>query len=194
MDFSNPDLGSPVAYVVAFALPLIDGVIPLVPAQALTVAIGAAAAGGDWRAFLLLALAAAGAWCSDNIAYWIGRRHGEKVARMLLRGKKGEQAREWGERQLRERGTPLVVLARVIPGGPTPITLAAGLSNMAARRFRWAAAAGAVIWAGYGFVLGAIGTGIGGGSWWIGLLVGLALLAVVNGIVAGINKLRKRGR
>lgn len=184
------DLGHPVTYLVAFGLPLVDGVIPLVPAQALVIAFGVVAGTGDIRAVPLLGLAALGAFFSDNIAYLLGARYGQRIADRLLRGKQARKTRAWAEHALRAHGTGLITASRVVPGGPTPITLMAGLAHVAPRRFRIAAAAAALLWVAYGCATGALGETAALGHPLVGLAAGLLLAAAINAVIVYLARHR----
>lgn len=148
------DLASPVSYAVVVVLALIDGVIPLVPARTAVIGLGVLAGSGRAAAYLLLAVATAAAFVSDNVSYWLGAHYWPRIQPVLFRGARTRRAWGWVERQLRLHGATLVVLARVLPGGPTPITLSAGSVGLRRRTFRLAALAGAVLWSLYAFGVG----------------------------------------
>jgi membrane protein DedA with SNARE-associated domain len=132
---------------------------------------------GNWLAYPLLAVGSIAVFFSDNLAYWLGVRYWNRIQGALLRGSRSRHLWEWVKRQMDSRGTMLVVLARVIPGGPTPITLTAGATGFPRRRFVYAAAAGAALWAAFAFSLGLFGDTLFGQQPLIALLaaVGVAL-------------------
>ena len=173
------DLSSPVAFLVVAGLALIDGVIPLVPARTAVIAVGVVAGAGDARAYPLLALATVAAFVSDNISYWIGRRFWPRIYGAMFGGPRGRRMWGWVEGQLRRRGAVLVALSRVIPGGPTPITLTAGMVGIPRRRFRLAAACSAVLWSAYAFSVGMFGEAVAGDPL-LALVVALTLAGAVN--------------
>lgn len=184
------DLSSPWAFVVVFLLALVDGVIPLVPARTALIALGVVAGTGDVRAYPLLALATAAAFVSDNVAYWIGARYWSRISRALFRGARSRRGWAWVEDRLRRHGTGLVALARVIPGGPTPITLTAGLVGIPKRSFRLAAACSAVLWSLYAFGMGMLGDAVTTDPL-VALLVAVGIAACLNLAARGWVRYRR---
>ena len=174
------DLSSPYAFLIVSALALIDGVVPLVPARTAVIGLGVLAGTGDRRAYPLLALATVAAFVSDNISYWIGRRYWARLSNVIFRGARARRVWTWVELQIRRKGTALVVVARVIPGGPTPITLTAGSVGLPRARFRLAAAAGALLWSAYAFSVGMFGDAVSGHQPLVGLAVALTVAGAVN--------------
>jgi membrane protein DedA with SNARE-associated domain len=189
------DLSNPLSFVVVLALALIDGVFPLVPTRTAVIALGVIAGTGDHRAYPLLALATVGAFISDNISYWLGARHGSGIARRLLRGQRARRVWTWVAGEINRHGGLLVAFARVIPGGPTPITLAAGLVHLPIRRFRLAALGGSCLWSAYAFGVGMFGDLLTGQRPLWALAVGFVLAATVNLLlVVGMRRRRATAR
>ena len=157
-DISHVDLGSPAGYLVAFAFPLLDAFLPVVPSEAVVIAIGVLAAKRfDIRIVPLVVLVAAGAFCGDNISYWLGSRYGSRVTSRLLRGERGQRTLSWAQRTLQRYGARLLIVARFVPGGRTAVTLTAGLTHYPIGRFRAAVAVAAVLWTAYALGIGALG-------------------------------------
>lgn len=179
IDVRSIELDGPLAYGIVLGLSLIDGVVPLLPARTAVIGLGVVAGAGDHRAYPLLAMATVGAFASDLVAFWMGRRYGVRAIALLTRGNRGRRLVAWTRRVIRRHGFALISLARVVPGGPTPITMAAGATQFPARRFRLAAAIGACLWSAYAF-----GVGMAGSSFITDPLVAL-LVAVV--IAVGLN-------
>jgi membrane-associated protein len=151
-------VGSPLSYLVAFTLPLLDAVLPVVPSETVIIAFGVATAGSaDPRIFLIVACAAAGAFAGDNLSYLIGWRFGPWATRRFFAGPKGAARRDWAERSLARFGMGLIIACRFIPGGRTAVTLCCGLLRYPWRRFEVAVAVAAVIWASYAFLAGRLG-------------------------------------
>ena len=185
------DLSSPVAFLVICGLALVDGVVPLVPARTAIIAVGVLAGTGDLRAYPLLAVATAAAFVSDNISYWIGAHYWSRISPRLFRGERTRRVWGWVEVQLHRRGFALVALARVVPGGPTPITLTAGMVGIPRRQFRLAAACSAVLWSAYAFSVGLFGDAVTGGDPLLGLVAALLAGGAVNLVVRAW--MRRRG-
>jgi membrane-associated protein len=152
------EVGSALSYLIAFALPCLDAVLPVVPSETVIIAFGVATAGStDPRIFLLLLCAAAGAFAGDNLSYLIGWRFGPWATRRFFSGEKGAARKDWAERSLHRFGFGLIIACRFIPGGRTAVTLICGLTRYPWRRFAVATAVAAVVWASYAFLAGRIG-------------------------------------
>ena len=157
-DLSSVDPGSPVGYVVAFTVPMLDAFLPIVPSESVVIGLGVVAADSfDSRLIPLVLLVAAGAFCGDNISYWLGRRFGTRVADRLMSGPRGRRSREWAERTLKKYGLRILIVARFVPGGRTAVTVTAGITQYDRRRFMLAVGIAAVLWTGYAFGIGVVG-------------------------------------
>ena len=189
MDLTSVDLSSAWAYGSVVGLALVDGVVPLVPARSAIIGIGVIAGAGDHRAYPLLLLATAAAFVSDNISYWIGAHIWPSISGRILARRRARRIWEWVEDQLRRHGSVLVALARVLPGGPTPITLSAGSLNMPIGQFRKAAAVSAVLWSAYAFGVGLAGDALAGDNLLIAFIVALMVAGSLNlGLRAVLRK------
>src|SRR5579862_1692058 len=94
-------VGSALSYLLAFVLPCLDAVLPVLPSETVIIAFGVATAGStDPRVFLIVACAALGAFTGDNLAYLIGWRFAPAVERRFFNGPKGAATRGWAERSL----------------------------------------------------------------------------------------------
>ena len=188
------DLSSPWAFAVVIALALIDGVVPLVPARTAMIGLGVACAAGNVWAYPLVLVATAAAFVGDNVSYALGAHWWPRIRPLVFRGDGSRRAWAWVERQLRQRGLILVVLDRIIPGGPTPITLTAGLMRLPIRGFRMAAAGSAVLWSAYALVTGVFGELAVGDNLLLALLVGVSIAAIVNLVLRiGMRRARRHG-
>ena len=75
IQLSHLAINSPVSYLIALLLPLLDVIIPVLPSETAIITLGVATAGStDPRIAILVALAALGAFLGDNLAYLIGRK------------------------------------------------------------------------------------------------------------------------
>src|SRR3712207_6194474 len=152
----SPD--SPISYLVALLVPLLDAIVPAFPSETAVIALGVASGSGFGVGVVaLLLLAGLGAFVGDNLSYALGRRFGPRVTERLLRGEQGRRRREWAERTLEHHGAMLIIVCRFIPGGRTAVTLTAGAVGYSRRRFVAATVAAAVIWANYAFWIGRLG-------------------------------------
>ncbi len=180
MAIAPVDLSSPWAYGVVIGLALVDGIVPLVPARTAIIGLGVMAGAGDSRAYPLLVLATGAAFVSDNISYWIGAHFWRHICRVVFAGRRAQRAWGWVEHQLSRHGPVLVALARVLPGGPTPITLTAGSLKMPIGQFRRAAALSAGLWTAYAFGVGLAGDALVGDNLLLAFAVALAVAVVLN--------------
>jgi membrane-associated protein len=191
-NFSALQVDSPLSYLLAFGLPALDAVFPVLPGETVIVALGVATAGSvDPRIALLIATAAAGAFVGDNLCYFIGWRFSPWVNRRFFSGERARQRRAWAERTLDRRGALIILVCRFIPGGRTAVTLTCGVTHFRRRTFLWATAVSAVIWATYAFFIGRLGGSIFEDKQWLSLLVALAIILVLTGIVELVRRLLK---
>jgi membrane-associated protein len=187
----SPD--SPISYLVALLVPLLDAIIPAFPSETAVIALGVASGPGlGVGVVALVALAALGAFVGDNLSYALGRRFGPRVTERLLRGEQGRRRREWAERTLDRHGAMLIIVCRFIPGGRTAVTLTAGAVGYSRRRFVAATAAAAVIWANYAFWIGRLGGATFEDSEWKALALAFGVATLVAGLVELARRLRKR--
>ena len=183
-------VGSGLSYLIAFLLPCLDAVLPILPSETLIIAFGVATAGStDPRIFLLVACAAAGAFAGDNLSYLIGWRFGPWATRRFFAGEKGTARREWAERSLGRFGMGLIIVCRFIPGGRTAVTLCCGLIRYSWQRFAVATAIAAVVWASYAFLAGRIGGKAFEDKPLAGFAVAFGGALVVSGLVEAIRRI-----
>jgi len=193
--FTSLQVDSPISYLVAFVLPALDAIVPVVPSETAIIALGVATAGSmDPRIALLVFCAAAGAFLGDNISYLLGRRFGPAVERRFFSSAKGKGTRDWAERSLQRYGMQLIVVCRFIPGGRTAVTLCCGLTGYSRRRFVIATAIAAVIWANYAFWIGRLGGQAFEDKQWLGLIIAFGITLVISGVIEGARRLLARRR
>ena len=149
---------SPWIFLVLYACTTIDGFFPPVPSESVVIIMAAlSAADGRPNSWLLAAVAAAGAFSGDQIAYSIGRRIPVRRLR-VMRSERARKAVIWAENTLGNRGAGLVIGARFIPVGRVAVNMTAGTVGLARVRFSVFAAAAAVAWSTYSVVIG-VGAG-----------------------------------
>ncbi len=195
-DLTSLHVSSPLSYVVAFTIPALDAVVPVLPSETAIIALGAASAGSiDPRLGLLVLLAAVGAFVGDNVCYLIGRRFEGWCNRRFFAGEKGARRRQWAETTLDRYGGRLILVCRFIPGGRTAVTLTCGATGYPRRSFVAATAVAGVVWATYAFFLGRLGGEAFKDRPWFGLLLALGIaLAVTAAVEGGRRVLRWRRR
>jgi len=183
---------SPWFYLIIFSVALLDSVVPIVPSESMVIVGGVAAGLGDLQITLVIVIAAAGAYIGDNMSYLIGRKASAFIDRRYRRTEKGANRLDWAHSQLEERGGPLLITARFIPGGRTLLTLTCGVTHQDQRWFaKWVGVA-AVIWASYASLLGFIGgkTFEDNHALAFGVAFGMALAA--TGLIELVRHFRKR--
>ena len=172
---------SPWVFAPLYALAAIDGVFPPVPSESVVIALAALSVSTGYPNFWLLgAVAAAGAFTGDQVAYTIGRRIPARNLR-FMQGPRAQRTLDWAERALAERGAAFIIAARYIPVGRVAVNMTAGAVGFSRPRFTLLAAIAAVTWSAYSVSLG-IGAGV-----WLGHNPMLALaVGVAGGLVIGI--------
>jgi len=177
-------LGSPLSYVLAFTLPAFDAVVPVLPSETAIVALGVATAGSvDPRIAVLVALAAAGAFAGDNLAYFIGWRFSPWATKRFFSGERGAKTKAWAELALDRRGALIIVACRFIPGGRTAVTFTCGVTHFRRRTFLIATAVAGVIWASYAFFVGRLGGRTFQHNTWLSLVVSLGIVAILSVLI-----------
>lgn len=170
-------VGSPWVFVGLYVFATIDGIFPPVPSESVVIALATLAVStGEPNFWILGAVAAAGAFTGDQLAYTIGRRIPARDLR-FMQGARAQATLDWAERALRERGAAFVIGARYIPIGRVAVNMTAGAVGFSRVRFTVLAAIAAVTWSIY-----SVSLGIGAGRW----LGDNTALAVVVGVVGGV--------
>ena len=178
------------SYAAIFAVAAIDAFFPLVPSETVVITGGVLAGAGDLSLPLVILAASTGAIVGDNISYGLGNWLGEHTVKRVFGGEKSHRGFEWAERQLEQRGTYLIIIARFIPGGRTATTFSAGyIQSFPYRRFIAADILAGFIWGSYAALLGYFGGKTFEQQPWKGLIVAFA---VAIGIATTIEIVRHR--
>ncbi|TMR22996.1 DedA family protein [Nonomuraea turkmeniaca] len=184
LDLVQQAMSSPWLYVALFALALLDGFFPIVPAETSVITAAVFAASGETNLALVIVVAALGAFAGDHISYLIGNKSGGR-----LRNKK---AFVWARDALAERGGLVLVVARYIPGGRTATTLTMGAVRYPLRSFTFFDTLAASSWAVYSGLIGFFGGMAFENDPIKGLLLGLGIAVSITGVVELVRWLRKR--
>ena len=169
--------GSPWVFAALYLFAAVDGVFPPIPSETAVIALAAVGAStGQPNIALIGAVAAAGAFTGDQIAYSIGHRIPLRSWR-LMRGGRQVRAIAWAEAALERRAGVYIVAARYIPVGRVAVNMTAGAVRFSRARFSGLAAIAATTWSGYSVLIG-----VGAGAW----LHGQPVLAVGIGVVGGL--------
>lgn len=170
-------VGSPWVFLALYAFAAIDGFFPPIPSESVIIGLATLAVStGEPNFWILGAVAAAGAFTGDQLAYTIGRRIPARQLR-FMQGAGAQRMIDWAERALRERGAAFIIGARYIPVGRVAVNMTAGAVGFSRARFTGLAAIAAVTWSIYSVSLG-IGAGV--------LLGHNPFLALTVGIVGGL--------
>ncbi|WP_166845697.1 DedA family protein [Isoptericola sp. BMS4] len=169
--------GSALIYPAMYLFATIDGFFPPIPSESvvITLTVLAHSGGGPWLPGIL-ALAVAGAWTGDQIAYQIGRTIGTERVR-ILRSPRGRKAVASARQALDHRGASFILAARYVPIGRVAVNMTAGAVRYPRRRFMVYSGIAAVTWGIYSMLIG-----LAAASW----LGHNTLLAMGVGVVAGV--------
>lgn len=192
MAFVEPLMTSPVLYPVVAAFAAVDVLFPLVPSEGAVIGAGVfAAAAGVPNLWLVMAVAAAGAFVGDHVAYAIGRS--ALGPRLIRRSKRLGRAVQAIATQLDRRGGTLIVTGRFIPGGRTAVTTACGLAGYPLARFSRATALAAVLWSLYAGAIGFVGGTAFAANPVLGVAMGIGLSVAISGAVELVrHQVRRR--
>ncbi len=168
---------SPWLLVAVLALATIDGFFPPVPSESVVIGVAVLAMTGEGPSlWLLILVAAVGAFTGDVIAYSIGRKVPVERLR-VFQGRRGRASLAWAGRALATRGTVFIISARFIPIGRVAVNMTAGAVRYPRPRFVLVAAIAAVMWGGYSTLLG-MGAGV--------FLHDHPLIAIAVGMTGGV--------
>jgi membrane protein DedA with SNARE-associated domain len=171
-------------YVALFALSLLDGFFPVVPAETAVITAAVFAADGETNLALIIVVAALGAFAGDHVSYLIGRKAGGRL--------RERKTFVWAARTLAERGGMVLVAARYIPGGRTATTLTMGAVRHPLRSFTFYDAIAASSWAVYSCLIGFFGGMAFEDDPIKGLLLGLGIAVSITGLVEIVRWAVKR--
>ena len=154
---------STVGYLGVALLIALESVFPPIPSEVILPLSGSLSAAGRFNAFIMLAFATLGSLAGASILYSIGRWAGERriggwldrYGKWLLLSRDDlYRSREW----FYKHGNAAVLVARVIPGMRSIVSIPAGLSSMPYPRFALFTAIGSAMWdgalIGAGYILG----------------------------------------
>lgn len=122
--------------------------LPL-PAAPLLLAAGALAAAGHFSLPALLLLVTLSVFANlvgDGLWFWAGRRHGERVFRLLCRGRPAERCIQRSQATMRRWGDGALLAAKFLPVVSTVAPPLAGAMGMSLMRFVVVEIASALIW------------------------------------------------
>jgi membrane protein DedA with SNARE-associated domain len=152
-----------VGYAGVALLIALEAVFPPIPSEVILPLSGSLSASGKFNVFVMVASATVGSLGGASMLYGIGRWGGERrigdwldrYGKWLLLSRSDlDRSREWFARY----GSPAVLIARVIPGMRSFVSVPAGLARMPYGRFLVFTAIGSALWdgalVGAGYFLG----------------------------------------
>ena len=170
-------VGSPWLYVALYAFVTIDGFFPPIPSESVVIALASlAVSAGEPPIWFVIAVASAGAFTGDLIAFLIGTKIPVR-SMVFMQGRRQQRTLAWAERALDRRGATFILAARYVPIGRVAVNMTAGAVGFPRRKFVGLAAIAAVMWSLYSVALGTV-AGV-----WLGHN---PLLAMVVGVVVGV--------
>ncbi|MGW6276128.1 DedA family protein [Kribbella sp. NPDC055071] len=194
LHLANELMSSGWIYLALWGFAALDGFFPVIPSETLIVTAGVfAAASGEPNLYVVVVVAAIGAFIGDHVSYALGRGAGGRLLDRVKPGTKRHAAVRWARRSLAERGGLVLVVARYVPGGRTAVTLTMGSVRYPLRQFSPFAALAAVSWALYCSLVGYIGGKAFEDNPLKGVILGIGLALAVTAIVELVrHRLRKR--
>jgi len=174
-----------------FVMIVLDGIFPVVPSEALVMAL--AALDGPPALPLLIAVAALGAITGDNLSFAIGRLLGPGRFDRLRAGRIARTL-DAGRRQLERRPATVILTGRFVPVGRVAVYPAAGASGYPHRRFLPISVLGGTVWALYMLGLGLLAAAWVDGNPLFSAVVGVGLSLVVGAVADLVIRWRRARR
>ncbi|GAA3539216.1 DedA family protein [Kribbella ginsengisoli] len=178
-------------YLALFGFAALDGFFPAIPSETLVVTAGVFAATGGPNLYVVIAMAAAGAFLGDHASYALGRGAGSRLLDRFELGTKRHKMTMWARNALEERGGLVLVVARYVPGGRTAVTLTMGAVRYPLRNFSLFAALAAASWGLYCSLVGYIGGKAFEDNPLKGVVLGIGLALGVTLIVEVVRHKRR---
>lgn len=195
MQFMEELMSSPWIYLGIFLIALLDGFFPVVPAETAVITAGVyASTNGKPILWLVVIVAAAGAFAGDHISYFIGRTAGGGIRRKMKPGSKKAKLFDWAENALAERGGLVLIIARYIPGGRTATTLITGSVGYPLRKFAFFDSIAGISWALYSVGIGFFAGHAVEGDPIKGLLLGFGIAVSITILHETVSFIRKRNK
>jgi membrane-associated protein len=186
MSLAGPLMASPLLYPLLAALGGLDGVLPMIPSEAVVLAAGVFAHAGTPSLVLIVLATALGVFTGDHLAYGLSRSL--FGPRLIGRSRHLSRAVDAAARHLDHRAGLLIVTSRFLPGGRVTMNAACGTARVPLSRFSPASAIAALAWAAYTAGLGFLGGAAFVHNPLLGLALGFGLSLVLGGIVELVRR------
>lgn len=173
----------PWVYLLVLVCCVVDGFFPPFPSESVVVGLASLVlTQGVPDPWLLILVAALGAFLGDNIAFRLGRGIGTIRFRWMRRPRM-QRSFTWAGNELAKRAASLILVARFIPIGRVAVNLTAGATGYSQRRFVALTALSGTLWAGYSVGIGAVA-----GTWFqhnhlLGVAVAIGIAVVIGFVV-----------
>ncbi|MER6789373.1 DedA family protein [Streptomyces sp. NPDC000658] len=178
---------APWVYAGLAAVTLLDVCVPVLPAETSVITGGVLASTGRLHLLLVVAVAVAGAWTGDALAYRAGRALERRRSRHRPLAPAAARREPAALRRLRgalaARQGRVLVLARFVPGGRTVVCFAAGSMRYPAGRFLRHTLLASVLWASLAATLGYAGGQAFDGRLWLAVVVSKTTAACLLGLL-----------
>jgi membrane protein DedA with SNARE-associated domain len=186
MNMVEPMMASPLLYPLLAGMGSLDGVLPMIPSEAVVLAAGVFAHGGTPNLLLVVLATALGVFVGDHLAYGLSRS--VLGPRLINRSRHVSRAVAAARRQLDRRAGLLIMTSRFLPGGRVTMNLASGTARLPLSQFTPASAIAALAWAAYTAGLGYLGGAAFVENPLLGLALGLGLSFVFGGVAELIRR------
>jgi membrane-associated protein len=171
---------SPTTYLLLCLIILVDDFVFFAPGDTAMITAGIIAANGGLVLYLVIVAGTVGGMLGDNLFYFLGRRFGPRLAERLFTGDRAQERYRWAKRQIRVRGSTIIIVGRFIPAGRTITTFTCGTAMLSYRRFLIADSVAALAWASYTALLGYIGGRAFRDALWEPLIIGLGVALLLG--------------
>ena len=186
MSLAGPLMASPLLYPLLAGLGALDGVLPMIPSEAVVLTAGVFAHTGTPGLLLVVLATAAGVFAGDHLAYGLARSI--FGPRLIGRSRRLRRAVAAAGRHLDQRAGLLIVTSRFLPGGRVTMNAACGTARLPLSRFTPASAIAALAWAAYTVGLGFLGGAAFVDHPLLGLALGFGLSVALGGVVEVIRR------
>jgi membrane-associated protein len=173
------------AYVVVMVMVAAEAIFPILPGETTVVTAANFASQGDLGIFWVFVAGWLGAMGGDLIGFGAGRLGSEKIVHWMTRAM-GEERQVTVAKLFAERGGPVLVLGRFVPGLRILTALTAGSVGMPLRRYLSYEVPGAALWSLYASAIGYFVGNRSDGKLWVSLVVGFLATAVITLVLGRI--------
>ncbi len=186
---AGPLMASSLLYPLLAGLSSLDGILPLIPSEAVILSAGVFAHGGTPNLWLVIAATAVGVFFGDHLAYGLSRSF--LGPRLIRRSTHISRAVGAASPHLDRHALLLIVASRFVSGGRVTMNLASGTARLPLCRFSPASAIAALAWAAYIAGLGYLGGAAFVENPLIAIAIGLGLSVLLGGL---LDLVRRTGR